>query len=135
MTQRQPVILLVDDDADFIEINRHVLEAAGYSVLPCHDVQGAMTALASQHVDLVLTDLMMKSLDSGFEFAKALKADERLRGIPIIMATSVTSQMGLDFRPRTPQDLQAMGIDAYFDKPIPPKKLIEKVHELLSNKV
>jgi len=51
---------------------------------------------------------------------------------PVIIATAVTSQVGLDFRPRTPADLAAMHVDAYFDKPIPPKQLLEKIGALLA---
>jgi hypothetical protein len=43
----------------------------------------------------------------------------------------VTSTVGLDFRPRTSEDLAAMHVDAYFDKPIPPKQLLDRIAELL----
>ena len=54
--------------------------------------------------DLVITDLMMTSLDSGFLFARAIKEDPRYADIPVIIATSVSSALGLDFRPRTDEE-------------------------------
>ncbi|MFB3892829.1 MAG: response regulator [Phycisphaerae bacterium] len=132
MAGAKATILLVDDDVDFVQMNRHVLEAAGYAVLCSYDPQEAMKLLADGKPDLVITDLMMKSLDSGFQFSRQVKADDRFKNVPVIIATSVTSAMGMDFRPRTQQDLAAMGVDAYFDKPIPPKALLAKVEELLS---
>jgi chemosensory pili system protein ChpA (sensor histidine kinase/response regulator) len=124
--------MLIDDDYDFVQINRHILSREGYRI-DCHyDAADALAALATATPDLVITDLMMKSLDAGFALARKIKADPRLAGVPIIIATSVTSQLGMDFHARTPADLAAMGVDAYFDKPIPPKALLEKVKELLA---
>jgi response regulator RpfG family c-di-GMP phosphodiesterase len=51
--------------------------------------------------------------------------------VPIIIATAVSSTMGLSFRPRTDSELMAMRVDAYFDKPVSPKALVAKVAELL----
>jgi DNA-binding response OmpR family regulator len=67
----------------------------------------------------------------GFSFSRQIKEDERFKGVPIIIATGVTSECGFDFRPRTPEEMAAMCVDAYFDKPIPPRLLLEKVATLL----
>ena len=74
---------------------------------------------------------MMSALDSGFTFARALKADPRLAGLPVIIVSAVSSQKGFDFSPRTADDLAAMGADAFFDKPVAPEALLDKVKELL----
>ena len=134
MPEPAPLILLVDDDLDFLEINRHILEPKGYRVVCNTDPQSAWKRLETEKPDLIITDLMMANLDSGFSLARQVKQDPRLANVPIIMATAITSQAGLDFRPRTPEDLAAMSIDAYFDKPIPPQKLLDKVAELLSRR-
>jgi CheY-like chemotaxis protein len=128
------LILLVDDDPDFLEINRHILEPAGYRVHTCPDPRQAWELLQHQPPALVITDLMMSTLDSGFSLARQIRQDPRLAHIPMILVTAVTSQIGLDFRPRTPADLAAMGVDAYFDKPVPPRRLLEKVAELLKRR-
>jgi CheY-like chemotaxis protein len=134
MAAQAPLILLVDDDADFVEMNRRVLEAQGYRVQAAHDPAEALAKMAAEKPDLVVTDLMMSELDSGFSFSRRVKEDPRLREVPVIVATSVTSRMGLDFRPRTAEDLAAMNVDAYFDKPVAPKALLDKVRELLQGK-
>ncbi len=131
-----PLILLIDDDSDFLDINRRVLEAAGYRVAAFTDAKQAFQSLANDTADkpaLIISDLMMTNLDSGFSLSKQIKEDPRFAGIPIIIATAVTSQLGLDFRPRTLEELSAMHVDAYFDKPIPPKALLAKVAELLKS--
>ena len=74
---------------------------------------------------------MMTSIDAGFTFAAALKSDPRTVGVPVIISTSVSSALGLDFRPQSAGDLQKMNVDAYFDKPIDAAALLAKVEELL----
>ena len=126
-----PVILLVDDDPDFIEISRHLLEGGGYSVACCYDPQAAWQRLQAGDVALVISDLMMGSLDSGFNLAGRIKADPRFAKLPVIIATSVTRQTGYDFKPKTDADLAAMNADAYFDKPLLAATVLPKIAELL----
>jgi CheY-like chemotaxis protein len=129
--ERKPLILLVDDDADFLEINRLVLEPQGYRVVCCSDPLAAWAQITEEQPDLVITDLMMSNLDSGFSFARRVRSEPQFSKIPIIVATAVSSQLGLDFRPQSAADLTALQVDAYFDKPVRPQALLEKVRELI----
>ncbi len=129
-----PLIMLVDDDPDFLDMNRHVLEDRGYRILCASDPQQALAKMAAHKPDLIITDLMMKSLDSGFSFARLLRQDIRFKNIPIIIVTAVGAQRGFDFRPRTPAELAAMCADAYFEKPVAPDTLLKKVEELLARR-
>jgi CheY-like chemotaxis protein len=129
--ERQPLILIVDDDYDFLQINRHILEKAGYRVVTAAGPELALARMAEEAPQLVITDLMMTSVDSGFSFSRSVKEDPRFAGVPVIISTSVSSALGLDFRPRSTEDLSAMNVDAYFDKPLDPAALLAKVAELL----
>lgn len=131
MSEGQRLILIVDDDFDFLEINRIILERAGYRVLVATNPDEARARIEAEVPSLVITDLMMDSLDAGFAFSAALKDDPRTAEVPIIISTSVTSQLGLDFRPRSEDDLRKMRVDAYFDKPLEARALLAKVAELL----
>jgi len=129
-------IVLVDDDRDFLEMNASVLASRGYAVRCFSDPQDALAAIRSGEPgsmpSLVITDLMMKALDSGFSFARSLRADPRFAGVPAIIVSAVSSQKGFDFHPRTAADLAAMHADAFFDKPVDPAALLAKVEELLA---
>jgi len=125
------LILIVDDDYDFLEINRHILERAGYRVATAAEPKQALAQMEEEKPDLVITDLMMTSLDSGFYFARTIKEDPRYAGIPVIIATSVSSALGIDFRPRTAEDRAQMHVDAYFDKPLDHAHLLATISELL----
>jgi CheY-like chemotaxis protein len=131
MTGDQALILIVDDDYDFLEINRFILEGAGYRVVTATNPAEAVQRVADAVPDLVITDLMMTSIDAGFAFSAQLKDDPRTAGVPIIISTSVSSQLGLNFRPESDEDLAKMRVDAYFDKPIAAEALLAKVKELL----
>jgi len=134
MAHPSPLILLVDDDLDFIEINRHVLETRGYRVASASDPNEAFRKMADETPQVVVSDLMMQRLDSGFSLAQQIKQDPRFRDVSVIIVTAVSSQFALDFRPRTPEDLAAMHADAYFDKPVAPQPLVAKVEELLARR-
>ena len=126
------LILIVDDDYDFLEINRHILEKAGFRVVTASSPAQAMERIAAETPDLVITDLMMSEVDSGFSLSRGLRDDPRTARVPIIMSTSVTTALGLDFTPRSAADLASMKVDAYFDKPLDPAALVAKVRELLA---
>ena len=99
MSADQALILIVDDDFDFLEINRIILEGAGYRVVTATNPAEAEARIATETPDLVITDLMMTSIDAGFAFAARLKSDPRTAGVPIIISTSVSSALGLNFHP------------------------------------
>jgi CheY-like chemotaxis protein len=134
MAQNVPLILLVDDDLDFLEMNRHVLEAAGYRVACARDPTGALREMAAARPALVITDLMMQALDAGFAFSRTIKEAPHWAGVPVILVTSASSRYGMDFHPKTPEELAAMHADAFLDEPVKPKVLLEKVEELLKRK-
>ena len=131
MTGDQALILIVDDDYDFLEINRFILEGAGYRVVTATNPAEAQQRIAEQSPDLVITDLMMTSVDAGFAFSEELKSDPATAGVPIIISTSVSSQLGLNFKPENDADLAKMHVDAYFDKPIAAQALLDTVKGLL----
>ncbi|HET6485558.1 MAG TPA: response regulator [Spirochaetia bacterium] len=127
------LIYLVDDDRDFLDLLESILSRADYRVVAFSSPQSALAALdtAAELPSILITDLMMKSLDSGFSLAAAIRADPRLRAVRLIIVSAVASQRGFDFHPRSAQDLAAMHADAFFDKPVVPRALLDKVEELL----
>jgi CheY-like chemotaxis protein len=133
---RVPLIFLVDDDKDFLEMEQAILAAGGYRTRCFSESGEALAALASapagDRPSLLVTDLMMKSLDAGFTFARTVRSDPRFAGIPLIIVSAVASQKGFDFRPRTRDELAAMNAEAFFDKPVPPAAFLARVKELVS---
>jgi CheY-like chemotaxis protein len=131
MGRTPPLVMVVDDDLDFLEICRHVLETGGYRVT-CHSEPAeALKEMAAEKPDLVISDLMMKTLDAGFLFVKQLRDDERFRSLPVMIMTGVASRRGYDFAPRTAEDLAALRVNGFLTKPATPENLLAKVRELI----
>ena len=132
MATDKQLVMVVDDDVDFLNLYREMLERAGYEVVCCSELQAAFASVVERRPDLIITDLMMESLDAGFSLSRQIKEDPVLCGIPVIIVTAAGSQRGFDFRPRSEADLAAMRVDAFLEKPVSPKNLLAKVAELLA---
>ncbi len=89
-------ILLVDDSAFFRNMLVPVLKAAGYRVRVATNAQEGLVALRSgQEFDAVLTDIEMPDMN-GFEFAETIRADQRLKTVPIIALSSMISPAAIE---------------------------------------
>ena len=122
-------ILLVDDDPDFLEMHKAVLQNHGYDVLTATNGQEGLERVRAEIPDLIILDLMMEKHDAGFSFSKTVKADPLFRKIPILMVTSVAEATG--FRFSLEEDGYWMKTDDFLDKPVMPKILLERVDKLL----
>jgi DNA-binding response OmpR family regulator len=110
MPEGKPVILYVDDDPDYCEALRIILEANGYEMAEAASAEEGLEVYKSRRPDLVIVDLMMEEVDSGTAFVKEL----RLLGnkAPIFMLSSVGEGMSIS------ADYASMGLDGIFQKPI-----------------
>lgn len=126
---RKTKVLLVDDDVDFIDLNRLVLERHGFDVVTAFSAREGMDKVRFEQPDAIILDLMMEKHDTGFGFAKSLKADPLYQNIPILMLTAVAGETGYDFS----QELDGywMKTDDYASKPLAPEDLIKRVNALL----
>jgi len=129
-----PKILIVDDDLDFIEISRLNLEGKGYQVRSATDGKEGWKMVEKEKPDLIIMDLMMEKLDAGVALSQKIKSHPRYGSIPILMLTSISRDTGMDFTPRTAEDLKKLKVDDFHTKPINAKTLLEKVEKLLSLK-
>jgi len=123
MRDGKHVILCVDDDPDFLESLRIILESNNYIVEEAATAEEALRHMDAAKPDLILLDLMMEEIDSGTNFVKEL----RLRGRkpPIFMLSSV----GDAFSGIT--SYSDLGLDGMLQKPIQPAKLLNMLREKL----
>src|SRR5215211_6273227 len=119
-----PSVLVVDDTTVVRELERSILEEAGYRVRTAGDGHEALAALAGELPDLVVTDVDMPNLD-GLELTRAIRADRALAGLPVVVVTSKAAEA---------DRLRAMeaGADAYLRKgDLDQRALLEVVGRLL----
>ena len=114
-------ILVVEDEDDNRRILRDLLVNAGYEVIEAVTGEAGVTMAESQSPDLILMDIRLPQLD-GFEATRRIKAKVLLKHIPII---AVTSHAMSDDNTRALE----VGCDAYFSKPVSPRKLLAKIRE------
>lgn len=81
-------ILLVDDEYGFLEVLALLMKQEGYDVAVASDGEEALARLQEQRPDLVITDYWMPKMD-GLELCRRMHADERWRGIPVLLLTAV----------------------------------------------
>ena len=81
------VIVTADDDPDIREVIGRTLEGAGHTVIAVSDGVAALTQARARHPDLVLLDGEMPPGMSGFDACRALRDDDELAGIPVVMVT------------------------------------------------
>jgi putative two-component system response regulator len=132
MMQQAPLVMVVDDNVPFLEVVEVVLQARGYRVVCCTGPDEALARIHAERPCLVVADVMMAGLDSGFSLSRRIKGDPQLAATPVILVTAMTSRRGFDFTPRSPEELAAMNADAYLAKPVAPEALLGKIDELLA---
>src|SRR5690349_13916094 len=81
-------ILIVDDTADNRDLLSRRIEQMGHRITTAADGQQAMDLLAKHDFDIVLLDIMMPVM-TGFEVLERMKADERLRHVPVIVISAL----------------------------------------------
>jgi len=116
-------ILVVDDDPDFVEITRTILLASGYGVSTAASGEEALESMRREPPDLVLLDVMMSSVLDGVNVSHAMSADPILKGIPIVMLSSIASSPSAGMFPTD----EYLPIDAWLSKPVQPNELLAKV--------
>ena len=126
--ERKAKILLVDDDADFVESTKTVLESKPYEVVVAVNGDDGLKKARDENPDLILLDIIMP-VEDGFTAAEQLKKDPKLAEIPVLMLTSYSSKGAETSIPRSRgYDLEA---DDYIDKPVSPKDLLAIVEKHL----
>lgn len=127
MAKNQPKILLVDDDPDFVEATKTVLETR-YHVVVATEGNAGLKKAREEKPDLIILDVIMPVKD-GFTAAEQLKKDPSLSKIPVIMLTSYAQRKGESNIPVS----KGMMLEAedYIDKPVKPEELLKRVEALL----
>jgi len=120
-------ILIVDDDPDFVEITRIVLESNDYDVISASDGEEAIEKMKSDTPDLVLLDIMMSQPLDGVEVSRKMLEDDTLKRVPIIVVSSIMDSEHLAEFPSN----EYLPIDDWISKPAQPKDLLAKVKKHL----
>ncbi len=119
----KPKILVIEDEADILEVITYNLEREGHKVVSCRNGEQGLSRIRTDNPDLVILDLMLPGMD-GVEVCRQVKSDPVTRAIPVIMVTAKSEEsdivLGL-----------GIGADDYITKPFSPKELVARVKVVL----
>jgi two-component system chemotaxis sensor kinase CheA len=118
------LILVVEDQVFTRQMEKSILEAAGYQVVTAENGLDALNRLGQQDFDLVLTDVLMPKMD-GFTLTRKIRSDEKTKSLPVVVMTSMESEE--DKRRGLEAGANAYLIKSGFDQ----KHLIETIETLL----
>jgi len=119
----KPVIVIVDDDTEYLEELEDLIRASGYEVKGVSDPLRAVAAIESTKPDAVLLDLKMDEKD-GFEIARELSENPTTAGIPVIVVTGYYNEEQLE-------RLKDSGVvRSFLTKPLVISDLMEKLEKV-----
>ena len=118
-------ILLVDDDADFVNAIKVFLESQGHAVVTAHNASDGEKMIKSEGPDIALLDIMMESPDDGIALLHKLRKDNVQT--PIVMLSGISSVTGYSYDNCD----SVMPCTDFLSKPVAPQVLLEKIASLL----
>lgn len=127
--QQSYKILVVDDDIEFVESNRDLLEAHGYDVIVAHDGRSGFDLACRERPNLMILDVVMASATEGFEIARMVRAESSLSAMRVLLVTGVSKAMDLPFR-LEPNDTW-LPVNRVLEKPIQPRQLLTEIEKAL----
>lgn len=126
--EKQPKILLIDDDPDFVEATKMVLESNRYQVIVAYEGESGLKKAKDENPNLVLLDIIMPIKD-GFTAAEQFKKDPKLCDIPLVMLTSFSTKgPGTGIPVSRGMSLES---EDYIEKPVSPEILLKKVQQYI----
>ena len=119
-----PTIMIVDDDANIRAVLKYRFEKESYTVHLARNGLEAVKGVNGQQPDLIILDILMPKMD-GISFLEQLRGNPRTRSIPAIVLTALG---------RGPQwqRTQHLGVEDWVVKPFSPRRLMERVREVLN---
>ena len=134
--EKQPKILIVDDDKNIVNAMKIVLESKDYEVIAAHNREDGLEQVRNAKPDLIILDVMMDHMTDGFKASRELKADPQTAHIPILMLTAIHRELDAELSPGfirySPETEEGyLPVDEFMDKPVDPTDLLNRVEKLL----
>lgn len=126
----KPKILVVDDDIDYVESTSAILEANGYEVVAAYDGKEGLEKAKSELPQLIIIDLMMNTLNEGYDFCRDIRRDEEFKEVPLLMISSAHHHEMFKNANFVPDEIW-FPIDTFLDKPIDKDNLLRHVGRFL----
>jgi len=125
-------ILLVDDDPDVLTLNMTVVEENGYIPLIAENGEKGLELAKTDHPNLIILDILMPK-QSGIKMYRAVKLDETLKTIPVIILSGIAQQSFQKSQETLTgfSGLQVPDPEAYLEKPVSPAELGSAIQRII----
>ncbi len=123
-------ILLIDDDRDFVEANRDLLEGQGYEVAAAYEGQSGLSKAVEYRPDLIIMDVMMSHNTEGFDVSREIQSHPELKGTPVVLMTGMRKAMHIPFKFEADEDW--LPVKSILEKPVQPEDLLREIHKQIT---
>lgn len=121
----RPIVYYIEDDLEMIDLVTLILSRRGFQVTGAHGGRKGLDMVLQAPPDLILLDLMMPGMD-GWEVYQQIKANEKVRHIPVIVITAKAQDIDKVL------GLHIAKVDDYICKPFRPQELVESVERVIN---
>ncbi len=122
-------LVIVDDNTDFLFTMETFLQRSGFEVLTADDGQKGLEMIRRERPDLILLDIMMETLFSGFEVLKQIRSDDNLKDIPVIGISAMGDELNINYSEWP--DYEYFRPNAFLDKPVDRPRLLHMIPEVI----
>lgn len=122
-------ILLIDDDIDLLFTYRVFLQSKGHEVRIAYGGKKGIAEALKERPDIIVLDVMMGELTEGFDVARYIRLNEKLRDVPIIMLSGIrrSEKLPWTFEP----DEDWLPVTRFLEKPVSPDILLKEINSIL----
>jgi len=124
-------ILIVDNDARFVDSISEFLKSKGYSIISASDSKDGLKKLQNEKFDLILVEVMLKHKTEGIDMVKKLKSNSATRNLPVIIVTGIRKEFNLPFGLEV--DEERLPANVVLEKPVKAEMLLQTIEKLLNN--
>jgi CheY-like chemotaxis protein len=124
-------LLIIDDDPDYVDGIRAILQGAGYRVDVARNPKDGWEALKGKDYDLLLLDIMMGRGAEGVMVARKIRKDPALAEMPVLIITGIREQISFLF-PGQAVHPGFVPVNELLEKPVEPTLLLERVESMLA---
>ncbi len=124
------LILLVDDDRNFVATTKRILKSKGFRVGAAHNTKQCFERTRKEKPDLIVLDIMLEKTDTGFDICRRLKRDKKTATVPIIVLSAIDKAFPFKFA-SSAGDESWLPADEFLNKPLEAKTLLKAVNRLL----
>lgn len=119
-------VLVVEDNRDNLKLITYALERAGYTVISAETGEEGVELAIRERPFFIIVDIQLPGID-GLEATRRIRASKADSDIPIIAMTSFAMRGDME-------RVLAAGCNGYFEKPIDPLTIVEKIEKIIKNK-